>query len=384
MPTVEDELKEVRRYIGIWITEVSLANAQTFFDINIISESLAQQLLNLIFGYELNDLNRLELNYPSIDLGDTKDAKIAFQVTSSISKSKINKTIESFIKNNFDKKYINGIKFFVLGRRKKMSHLIVSEVNFNSKRDVLFVEDIINEIASLYYKDHATFQKIKSFLAYQFSGNITTNIGGNFTSRESVSTIRSEIIVLEIDKIKEEYYEKEFEWQTRKQVLKKLNRFLDHSNEHIAERIFYFIDDIYDLRGETEFRQKASDIKDILFNFLPLALGNGNQMGIDNLKMCCHIGHDFAYDSFIYLNDLRTATYGLWIMKQVYQLGKKNGIEVIVEFVHSEYEYLEMQLQRPERTDLLNAQKLAAIFRADLNTRGMCLPDMPQELMILV
>ena len=58
------------------------------------------QLLNMVYGYTLINLNALSENYPGIDLGDSEH-RICVQVTSDRSRKKVEKTITTFKDNNY-------------------------------------------------------------------------------------------------------------------------------------------------------------------------------------------------------------------------------------------------------------------------------------------
>ncbi|WP_461791560.1 SMEK domain-containing protein [Pedobacter sp.] len=382
MAKVDDELRQVRGYLTFWTSGIKIANATGLYDINKVSEGIAQQVLNMIYGYQLKDLNRPKINFPGIDLGDQEHSMLAFQVTSAINWGKINQTIDTFKSYQLYGSYTHGLKFFVLGDRKRIRPVVDDDINFNSARDIIFVEDLMEEISDLYYNDQSRFQSVKTFLAREFPA--ISNEDDSVAPRPTLPSIRTDLIILEIDRIWYHFNHVGNDWHDKSPIFKKLTRFLDHSNEHVADRVFAFIEEIYDLRNEKNAESKASDIKSMLLDFLPKGLGNGNPMGVENGRTCCHIGHDFAYDGLIHLNDLRVATHGLWIMKYVYRLGKRNGIEALVDYVHAEYDHLQMQLDRPERNDLGNAQQLTSIFRTDLDAPGMFLPKLPTELMILV
>ncbi|WP_269452445.1 SMEK domain-containing protein [Paenibacillus jamilae] len=81
---------------------------------NKASEGLALKLLNLVYDYELIDLNHEFKNFPGIDLGDRTKAGIAIQVTSQTEKSKIDRTLKMFHKYNYYSVYPNGLKLFIL------------------------------------------------------------------------------------------------------------------------------------------------------------------------------------------------------------------------------------------------------------------------------
>ena len=91
-------LKTIAENLALLSREVSILNAVNLYDINIIAEDFFPGLLNLIYGYELKNANHLEKNAPAIDLIDRKN-RIAVQVTSDNSSTKIRHTIAEFNKN---------------------------------------------------------------------------------------------------------------------------------------------------------------------------------------------------------------------------------------------------------------------------------------------
>ena len=98
MMNKEVYLKNVAESLALLSREVSILNAVNLYDINIVAEDFFPGLLNLIYGYELKNANYLEKNAPAIDLVDPKN-RIAVQVTSDNSSTKIKHTIEEFNKN---------------------------------------------------------------------------------------------------------------------------------------------------------------------------------------------------------------------------------------------------------------------------------------------
>lgn len=63
------------------------------FDLNRYLEDFFKDILNIVYGYKLKNLNEDRSNNPGLDLGD-EGAKIAFQVTSTKTSEKINKTLK--------------------------------------------------------------------------------------------------------------------------------------------------------------------------------------------------------------------------------------------------------------------------------------------------
>lgn len=175
MPKAQKELDEVTRHLSSWITEISVNNALTYFDINKVSEGTSLYLLNLLFGWELEDLNDQQQNFPGIDLGDKQYSKLAVQVTSRTDPQKIKSTLQSFVENNYLQSFTNGLRFLLLSSEKKpvLSDSVVSPyLNFfDPKKDILSIRDLLLQAKKLYYEKKATFKLVKQFLEQEFGNS---------------------------------------------------------------------------------------------------------------------------------------------------------------------------------------------------------------------
>ncbi len=172
------EMTQIRRLISLWLTEIGLANAESYFDINKVSEHLCRQLLNLIFDYELKDLNTKENpNFPGLDIGDEASSKVAFQITSRTDNRKVFKNLQTVVDSGYDKTFTSGIKFLILnaaqkikfGKKAKQPNTILA--SFDPSRDILHPEDLIKEIEAIYEKeaDLIKFNKVKLLLEKELS-----------------------------------------------------------------------------------------------------------------------------------------------------------------------------------------------------------------------
>ncbi|MBS1781061.1 MAG: SMEK domain-containing protein [Bacteroidetes bacterium] len=165
------EINEIRDYFVSWITKIKIDNALSFFDINKISEGTVQRLLQLIYGYDLLDLNDEKKNFPGIDLGN-RTLGLAFQVTSRTDAKKITDTLETFIAQGYTKDFPKGIRFFIISDN-KMPRINVKALNkykpiFNIKKDLYYPAQLIQDIENLYYSDTERFTAIRNFLAAEF------------------------------------------------------------------------------------------------------------------------------------------------------------------------------------------------------------------------
>jgi hypothetical protein len=162
-------LNRVVVLLSRWLAKIQSNNAVSFSDINRVSEDIARNLLNEIYGYQLANLNYEKSNYPGIDLGD-KHNKIAFQITARTDTKKIKESLEKFIKGPKDI-YSKGIRFLILGFKKP--RLSVKKYKgiypgFDADQQILTVKDLIREINSIYEEDRERFYRIKDILENEF------------------------------------------------------------------------------------------------------------------------------------------------------------------------------------------------------------------------
>ena len=100
---IENLINEIATNLSIIIYQVKLKNKANLNDINTLLETPFKDILNIIYDYNLINLNNKYL-YPAIDLGD-RSKKIAFQITSERSIQKIKDTIQRFEKNKLNIEY---------------------------------------------------------------------------------------------------------------------------------------------------------------------------------------------------------------------------------------------------------------------------------------
>lgn len=167
----KQQLDLIVRLLSQWNSMVQLHNAISHYDINVLSEGLAAELLNIIYGLKLTNLNEKKDNFPGLDLGDEK-AKKAFQVTSRTDSRKILETLERVQKNKHDKIYKNGIYFFVLTESKEKIRFGKASINkysfFNRDENILTFRDIIKKVKSLYDSDKQKFDLVTNVLKREF------------------------------------------------------------------------------------------------------------------------------------------------------------------------------------------------------------------------
>ncbi|PWK72891.1 hypothetical protein LX99_04221 [Mucilaginibacter oryzae] len=170
MPNKEKDLKDIYRLLGSWITEIRLEKAVKYLDINKVSEGFAMKLLNLIYDYNLVDLNDIKEDFPGLDLGELDQSKIAFQVTSRTDTAKVISSLKTVIAEKHHETFSGGIKFLILAEGEKIKFPKTSDPtiylqSFDTSSDILYPEDLSKAIEGIYDKDDfAKFLKIKTLV----------------------------------------------------------------------------------------------------------------------------------------------------------------------------------------------------------------------------
>lgn len=123
------------------INTFRLASAGGDYGINNAAEDFFCGFLNIVLdqefpGINLQNMNALRANYPSIDLGDIS-RKVAVQVTTTENRAKITHTLDKFFENNLDSTFQRLI-ILVIGKKDPMKKAFAVQRNFNfdASRDI--------------------------------------------------------------------------------------------------------------------------------------------------------------------------------------------------------------------------------------------------------
>lgn len=147
-------------------------------DLNIYAENFFAGLCNIIFDFELQNLNYINQNIEGIDLIDEKN-KILIQVSSNCTKEKIENSLNKKIYLNYrDYSY----KFILIGKEvnkslKKYKFSNPYNIKFNPEEDIWDINSLLKEILNLNIKKQIElFEFIKLELGEINNMNIETNL----------------------------------------------------------------------------------------------------------------------------------------------------------------------------------------------------------------
>ncbi len=135
--------------LAILMASVKLRNKANLYDLTKVSEDFFKELLNLIYDFNLVNLNQSRSNEPGLDLGD-KYKGIAYQVTSSRSSTKVNQTLHKITDSH--KTQYSEFRVLIIGKKQdsysiKEEYLV--DIDFNWKKDIVDVNDIIRDLVVL-------------------------------------------------------------------------------------------------------------------------------------------------------------------------------------------------------------------------------------------
>ena len=150
MTEMENSIKIITRWLSVLCNEVVLRNSLNLQDINVVAENFYRDLLNLLYDYNLKNANHEKQNVASIDLVDDKK-RLAIQVTSDNSSTKVRNTIHGFNEGSLYKKYDRLIVLVITVKLDfpKTKFKNVGNVLFSKEHDIIDVASILKDIADL-------------------------------------------------------------------------------------------------------------------------------------------------------------------------------------------------------------------------------------------
>ena len=155
-------IRNIISHFAVLKAEVEYRSKVNLQDINVHAEQFYKILLNDILALNLENINIVEQNAAVIDLAD-KTRKIAIQVTSNNSKSKIKETVEAFNKKELYKNYKELKILLIKDKIKREEVLTYNDFSFDMKDDVIDVIYIISKIQAI--DDLVRLEKIEKWLS---------------------------------------------------------------------------------------------------------------------------------------------------------------------------------------------------------------------------
>lgn len=292
----EDSINSIVRHLSVLKEEVELRSKVNLQDINVHAEQFYKILLNMVFSYELENINIVEQNAAVIDLGDSKN-KIAIQVTSNNSKDKITETVKAFNTKELFKKYDRLLILVIKDKIKRTDTINNDNFNFDMDSDVIDVPFLIRNIQNI--EDLDLLNKINDWLWKEL-------VQKHYDSRKESKANEVNTFITMIDIISNEENHRVFELENEPDPEYKIEtRFKEYAPFLKKQYVDLFTDYGYEL-GQAEkdsdittvkIRKVALYLKDVSNRHL-LSSDNNPQSALDNL--CSFFADFFKRDGLGY------------------------------------------------------------------------------------
>ncbi|MCL4267763.1 MAG: SMEK domain-containing protein [Anaerolineae bacterium] len=149
----EEAVKKISNSLALLELSTRNLGLMRLFDQNIVAESFSAELLNLVYGYELINLNSINNTYAATDLGDFAN-RLCFQVTytgKQNHRTKIQDSLNKFVILGMHRDF-DRCCFLFLGPKQK-TYSTPFETNgkipFDPYKDVFNLEDIVKKLPNL-------------------------------------------------------------------------------------------------------------------------------------------------------------------------------------------------------------------------------------------
>jgi len=217
--------------------QIEFRNKLNQFNLTKICEDFFKEVLNIVFGYNLINLNAERANSAGIDLGD-KTEKVAFQITSEITSQKVKDTLNIIS----DEQLQNYEKIYVLMINKKQKTYSIEQdtpnrITFSADKNILDLYDLTKEIAVLEINElfllnelfSKEFQKVKiEFEPVNENGEFPSSLYNRLEEKPSSKPLNACKL--------QEYvpFDKEFNLISIHKLYTKLSNLSRHSREFIS------------------------------------------------------------------------------------------------------------------------------------------------------
>lgn len=145
-------LTKIKKHFSELVTEIDLGKKNNLLAANVYAETTILRILNELHDLELGNANQESQNYPAIDLID-RESRIAIQVTSTSTSTKIKNTLRTLMKNElyneFDILYI-----CILGDKPKIEgvgfdSILEGKFAFDVSKDIIGIDTLLSQVLNL-------------------------------------------------------------------------------------------------------------------------------------------------------------------------------------------------------------------------------------------
>lgn len=174
-------MERIRTNLAFFVLEMQSALKNNRIDSSAVLEDFSLGLLNLVYGYELVNTNKIQHNFPAVDLIDEKH-RIAVQVTANYSRAKIRHTIDSFLDNQLHLRFGTLLVLILGSEAVRSQDIAVSDFNLQ----VMTLKDLIIAIEAL---DLGRLKGVDTYLQERIGAANADTSASNMSSSASIEEI---------------------------------------------------------------------------------------------------------------------------------------------------------------------------------------------------
>jgi hypothetical protein len=209
--------------------------------------------------------------------------------------------------------------------------------------------------------------------------NVFNSKVNNITTEKLLEISKNAIIIIELEKIKEEFYK--LNWNKKSEKLIELEKYSEHTNYRVAYALFNFLELVAYQAGNGMNRDGAQSIFNLVISFFPQRENNrGSKEIIELSKQCINIATDLAIEAFVFLIDFEIVEFALNILKFINSKGKTLKIPILNDEVVNAYKTINDILEKKNVDNLQMCKNLVNIYLEDLNNFSLGLPPLTDEL----
>jgi len=200
----ELDVKTITHEFAVWEVKIANNTSLNLYDGNIFSEHTICEVLNCIYGYQLKNINSDKSNHPAIDLAD-KENSIAFQISSTKTKQKIQETINKFITHNLHDEY-DQLFVFILGKKQKTYPKFdqASKISFDNTKNILDFSDLLGRVK---YLTLANLVLLKTIVLQENNTGVLRRNSNAGTAQKKVIALKNKMVKDFLRKITPDQYE---------------------------------------------------------------------------------------------------------------------------------------------------------------------------------
>lgn len=206
----------------------------------------------------------------------------------------------------------------------------------------------------------------------------------DMTESDLMRITKAAIVVIEFEKIKEQFEETD-NWEEKNKALRKLFKFEKHVTVDITKDIFLFLEDVASIARAGLTGECSHTIDSLIIHFFPYHGGKISKKNFKHLtRQAAQIGKYLVYDAAMYLQDLKVVVSGLTILKWAYHKALDRKIPKTASKILEEYQWLEESIYYPEQQITVYAKEMIDLFKKDVHNKGLKYPRLPKYLNDLI